>query len=50
MACRQAFGLAFIAGATETAGSRRGISVHCAAWYRSDLPGQTVSNGKSQAW
>lgn len=40
--CRQAFGLAFIAGATETAGSRRGISVHCVAWYRSGLPGQTV--------
>ena len=32
----------FRAGATETAGFRRGMNVHCSAWYRSDLPGHTV--------
>lgn len=33
----------FVAGAIESAGSRSGIIIACVAWYRSDLPGQTVS-------
>ena len=32
----------FTAVAMDTAGSKNGISVDWKAWYRSDLPGQTV--------